>query len=83
MGSLVHYLPPYSPDYNPIEMLFSKVKSSIRLMELELSATMDIETTVLAAFSTITKEDCEAWIGLNRVEYTNRFISLAVLYLHE
>ncbi len=59
MGSLVHYLPPYSPDYNPIEMLFSKVKSSIRLMKLELSATMDIETTVLAA---ITKEDCEAWI---------------------
>ncbi len=59
MGSLVHYLPPYSPDYNPIEMLFNKVKSSwsIRLIEQELSATMDIETTFLAAFSTITKED--------------------------
>ena len=26
IGSLVHFLPPYSPDYNPIELLLSKVK---------------------------------------------------------
>ena len=26
VGVLVHYLPPYSPDYNPIEEAFSKVK---------------------------------------------------------
>lgn len=25
VGALIHYLPPYSPDYNPIELLFSKV----------------------------------------------------------
>ena len=25
-GVLYHYLPPYSPDYNPIELAFSKVK---------------------------------------------------------
>jgi transposase len=25
-GPLVHFLPPYYPDYNPIESLFSKVK---------------------------------------------------------
>ena len=33
IGVIVHYLPPYSPDYNPIEFLFSKVKSLIRKME--------------------------------------------------
>ena len=63
VGALVHYLPPYSPDYNPIEMLFGKVKSAIRAMELELSATDDIETIVLAAFATVTAEDCENWIN--------------------
>ena len=25
-GAIVHFLPPYFPDYNPIESLFSKVK---------------------------------------------------------
>lgn len=63
VGALVHYLPPYSPDYNPIEMLFGKVKSAIRAMELELSATDDIETIVLSAFATVTAEDCENWIN--------------------
>ena len=62
VGVLVHYLPPYSPDYNPIELLFSKVKAVIRQMELEFSVTKDIDTIVLAAFSTITREDCEAWV---------------------
>ncbi len=55
VGAIVHYLPPYSPDFNPIELLFSKVKSVIRAMELELSATQDIESIVTAM-------DCEAWI---------------------
>ncbi len=62
VGALVHYLPPYSPDFNPIELLFSKVKSAIRAMELELSATRDIESIVLAAFSTVTATDCQSWI---------------------
>ena len=25
-GAITHYLPPYSPDFNPIELAFSKVK---------------------------------------------------------
>ena len=41
-GSLIQFLPPYSPDYNPIEFLFSKVKSVLRAMETELSITDDI-----------------------------------------
>ena len=61
-GSLVQFLPPYSPDYNPIEFLFAKVKSILRAMETELSITADIETIVLMAFSQITRDDCRAWI---------------------
>ena len=29
-GTLIHYLPAYSPDYNPIENIFSKVKTVIK-----------------------------------------------------
>ncbi len=30
VGAKVRYLPPYSPDLNPIEMMFSKLKHLIR-----------------------------------------------------
>lgn len=29
-GAILLYLPPYSPDFNPIEMAFSKLKALIR-----------------------------------------------------
>ncbi len=29
-GAVLSYLPPYSPDLNPIELVFSKLKSSLR-----------------------------------------------------
>jgi len=29
-GATLEYLPPYSPDFNPIEMIFSKVKQLLR-----------------------------------------------------
>ena len=28
----LHYLPPYSPDLNPIEMVFSKIKQTLRTL---------------------------------------------------
>ena len=62
-SSLIHFLPPYSPDYNPIELAFSKVKYMIKSMEVEMQTINDIETIVLAAFATITVSDCQAWIG--------------------
>ena len=29
-GAMLLYLPPYSPDFNPIEMLFAKLKALLR-----------------------------------------------------
>ena len=29
VGAIVHFLPPYSPDFMPIELAFSKVKTSL------------------------------------------------------
>ena len=60
LGTLVHFLPPYSPDYNPIEEAFSKVKSQLRAMDIDTFE--DPEDHVMAAFATITVENCHQWI---------------------
>ena len=39
VGATVLYLPPYSPDLNPIEKLFSKLKSLLRKPPNDLSMT--------------------------------------------
>ena len=59
VGALVLFLPPYSPDFNPIEEAFSKLKA---LEHLEM-AHLDLEDIVLATFSSITAEDCQRWIA--------------------
>ena len=60
---MVHYLPPYSPDYNPIEWCFSKVKRVISTLEQEMEATEDIELIARTAFASVTPEDCQNWIS--------------------
>ena len=42
MGTIVHFLPSYSPDLTPIELLFSKVKGLIQAMEVEMNSLNDI-----------------------------------------
>ena len=59
VGVLVHYLPPYSPDYNPIEEAFSKVKQSLRS---ESDKTHDVETQLYSNFLCVSPEDCVQWI---------------------
>lgn len=62
-GIITHFLPPYSPDYNPIELAFSKVKYAIKALESEMQMlAVDVDTIILAAFATITQQDCQAWI---------------------
>ena len=61
-GALVQFLPPYSPDLNPIEDVFAKLKSILKANE-ELWGGFDIETSVLAAFNTVTSEECKHWIS--------------------
>ena len=63
IGALVLFLPPYSPDYNPIEELFSKLKAMIKHFETEQEMQeMSVEEIILAAFTTITQDDCCSWI---------------------
>ena len=62
LGVLVYFLPPYSPDLNPIEELFSKVKSAMRANEYILED-YDLETSILCGFISVTSEDCLNWIN--------------------
>ena len=40
VGALVHFLPPYSPDFNPIEETFSKVKAEMKNLEVSMAELM-------------------------------------------
>ena len=63
VGALLVFLPPYSPDYNPIEETFSKVKTLIKAYEEEMEMDhMELLDIVLTAFSHITQQDCQNWI---------------------
>ena len=51
-GAELRYLPPYSPDLNPIEKTFSKLKAKLRAAQLRTSpALQDYLGAVLDAFS--------------------------------
>lgn len=60
IGVLVLFLPPYSPDLNPIEEAFSKVKGYIRANDPVIQSLEDdeLEDFILSGFSTITPMDC-------------------------
>ena len=61
LGLLIYFLPPYSPDLNPIEEAFSKVKYILQASELS-TPHEDLETLLLMAFSEITDTDCIGWM---------------------
>ena len=61
-GALVQFLPPYSPDLNPIEHAFAQVKYLLKYHE-DTWEDVYTETKVTAALCSITNKDCQAWIA--------------------
>ena len=61
-GVLVIFLPPYSPDLNPAEELFSLVKYYLRQHDDILQAVNDPKPIIRAAFDSVTGQDCLGWI---------------------
>ncbi len=60
LGVTVKQLPPYSPDLNPIEKAWSKVKQAVRKARPQtVAALID---AVAAALRTITLEDIRGWL---------------------
>jgi transposase len=58
-GAEVWYLPPYSPDYNPVEQLWSKVKAFLRKAKARTSQAL--LTAVGQALRTVTSDDVSGW----------------------
>ena len=61
-GIAVIFLPPYSPDYNPIEETFSYVKSYLREHDYLLQSITDPCSVLEYAFNSITPSHCSQWI---------------------
>ena len=62
VGVLVFFLPPYSPDYNPIEETFSYVKYYLKQHDQLIQTIGNPEVIVKAAFNSITPSHCKGWI---------------------
>ena len=56
VGASVRYLPPYSPDFNPIENMWSKVKGQLRSMA---ARSVDaLHEAIGVALASVTPSDC-------------------------
>ena len=58
-GCTLVYLPPYSPDFNPIENMWSKVKAALRKAGARTFATL--VDAVRGALLSVTPEDCDGY----------------------
>jgi transposase len=61
VGATHHYLPPYSPDYNPIEEAWSKVKTQLRAAGARTHR--HLHSALKRALAQITKRDAAAWFA--------------------
>ena len=62
-GARVIYLPPYSPDLNPIEMMWSKMKAYLRKVKARTKESL--ETAIAEALSLVTTSDILGWFAEN------------------
>ena len=61
LGAQVLCLPAYSPDLNPIEKMWSKIKNCLRSAEARTEATL-IEA-IAAALQKVTRQDAMNWFA--------------------
>jgi len=59
-GAKVLFLPPYSPEYNPIEKAWAKMKELMRRLDTLTREAFDV--AVAAAMDTISGKDIQAWV---------------------
>jgi transposase len=60
-GARLEYLPPYSPDFNPIELCWSKIKTALRAAK---ARTFDALVDAVAdALCSVTRSDIHAWFA--------------------
>ena len=67
IGAEIWYLPPYSPDLNPIEKMWSKVKSILRKLKARTEA--ELIVAIAQALDHVTSQDVRGWF--KSCGYTN------------
>lgn len=60
-GAQVLYLPPYSPDLNPIEKLWSKEKAVLR--KLRVRSPHALDAAIRFALDQLFADDCDGWFS--------------------
>ena len=60
-GAAVRFLPAYSPDLNPIEKMWSKVKQFLRSAEARTGE--ELQAAIAAALATVTAQDAMNWFA--------------------
>ncbi len=60
-GAELLYLPPYSPDFNPIEMAFSKLKATLR--KAAARTVPDLWQAIAVAIDAFTPTDCQNYFA--------------------
>ena len=59
VGAELWFLPPYSPDLNPIEKMWSKVKSILR--KLKARTESELIKAIAEALDQVTANDAKGW----------------------
>lgn len=60
-GATVRFLPAYSPDLNPIEMMWSKVKALLRAAEARTAD--ELQHAIAHALQCVTPQDAAHWFA--------------------
>lgn len=60
-GATARFLPAYSPDLNPIEMMWSKVKALLRASEARTAE--ELQRAIAAALSQVRAQDAVGWFA--------------------
>lgn len=60
-GATLIYLPPYSPDFNPIEPCWSKLKAILKTLGAKTRDGLD--TAIASGLTAISSADCAGWFS--------------------
>ena len=60
-GAAVRFLPAYSPDLNPIEKMWSKIKQCLRSAEARTAE--ELQMAIVAALACVTAHDAMKWFA--------------------
>jgi len=60
-GAQVKFLPPYSPDFNPIELMWSKMKAILRKLKIRSRDLLD--EAIASALDSVSISDINNWFA--------------------